>query len=195
MEELLLFLPCVKETLPILLDSHFGGGEKCISCLSYFLHSCNAEENTKVEIACELYQAIWPYVPHSWLFVYECQQILYLKQSITVMKCLIYQCQHHVKAFVECIKAGDAVSSLVVQLANETGMDDAFFPILWKFIGNVLRERGDILYVSDEMVLLDIALRNKQNYGVYGDVMNVFKEIRDSSRWEKEVRDKVVGNM
>ena len=89
MEELLLFLPSNSITLPILLDSHFGGAEKCISCLTYFLYSCYDQKNEDIEVFCRFYIAISSYLPFSLPFLTQCQQYLQFKPSISLMQCLV----------------------------------------------------------------------------------------------------------
>ena len=146
------------------LDSHFGGGEKCVSCLSYLLYSCNMEENTEIDIVCDFYVRLWKYLPFSQAFVNECQIALSIHPSQAVMACLILQCQHDISIFIQTVKACDVVSSLLVQLLNGVSVDDAFGTILWQFLEKLLKERSEILYISDAMVLVDILVRNIQNH-------------------------------
>ena len=168
MKEILSFLSCVEETLPILFDRHFGGGEQFVRCLSYLLFNCIREENVDINPVFSLFLEIWQFIPYNEDFVIQCQHFLQLEPSTDCMKCILIQCQHTLPTFIQTNQSMDITSSLIVRLANQSpseANEDEFHTILWQFIEKVILQHDyqSVFYLSDMMVLIDITLRNIQN--------------------------------
>lgn len=76
-----------------------------------------------------------------------------------VVKCMIFLSQNNIPQFVSSIVAPGSVSSSILNLLNETSLEEGFASILWQFVQRALKIDSHVLYCSDEMVLIDILLR------------------------------------
>ena len=121
------------------------------------------EKNTEVSAICDLYIQLYTFLPFNKSFVLECQEMLTKQPMSSIVISLVIHCQHQVQVFYETIQACDIVSSLLVQLLNETAINCSFGFILWQFMEKIMKEKSDVLYKSDTMVLIDILIRNIQN--------------------------------